>query len=80
MPTPTTTIKLTEEIKPGDIIVNSTCCSPTVDTELFLSVVLTINPHLEYRGSITITVSEEGVIHEIETQLGEEFECLETTI
>ena len=79
MPTPTTTIKLTEDIRPGDIIVNSTCCGPTVDTELSLSVVLTINPHLEYKGSITITVLEKGEIHEIETQLGEEFECIQTS-
>lgn len=76
----TTTIKLTEDIRPGDVIVNSTCCGTTVDTELFLSIVLSTTVHLEYRGGMIITVLEEGEIHEIETQLGEEFECLETTI
>ena len=75
---PNTTIKPTEDIRPGDVIVNSTCCGTTIDTELFLSIVLSTAVHLEYRGSVI--VSEEGVIHEIETQLGEEFECLETTI
>lgn len=76
---PNITIKLTEDLKPGDVIINSTCCGTTIDTKLFLSVVLTINPHLEYRGSIVITVLEEGEIHEIETQLGEEFECIQTS-
>lgn len=76
----TTTIKLTEDIRPGDVIVNSICCGPTIDTEEFLSIVLSTAVHLEYRGGMIITVLEEGEIHEIETQLGEEFECLEKTI
>lgn len=76
----TTTIKLTEEIKPGDIIVNSIYYNPTINTKKSLPIVLSTTVHLKYRGSMIITVLEEGEIHEIETQLGEEFECLEKTI
>lgn len=73
----TTIIKLTEDIRPWDVIVNSICCG--IDTEPFLSVVLSTAVHLEYRGSVIITVLEAGEIHEIETQLGEEFECIQTS-
>lgn len=75
----TTIIKLTENIRPGDVLVNSICCGSTIDTEPFLSVVLSTAVHLEYRGSVIITVLEAGEIHEIETQLGEEFECIQTS-
>lgn len=69
---PNTVIKLTEDLRPGDIL-HSYSCGPTSS---FLSIVFSITLHLEYRGSMIITVLEEGEIHEIETQLGEEFECL----